>query len=291
MTDPLMGHVLEYATLGWLVIPLWSVAVPDPLEAPVCTCPRGRQCTSPGKHPRLPHGVLEASSEPAQLGEWWQRWPDANVGIATGPRSGIYVVDLDGPAAVEAWAATGIPSGWQSRTGNGVHHVYALADDLPNTAGKIAVGIDTRGAGGYIVAPPSVHYRRLDRYAWIHRDGTAPPALPDAVRAAVTPTMATAARPPTVRFGESSAYARGVLRHALERVGKAGEGTRNETLTKEAFLLGQWIGGGELDPSGVAEALERAHPTPCDVPKVRSTILRSLRDGAGYPRTKADENP
>lgn len=291
MSDPLMAQVLEYAALGWCVIPLWSVTVPDQLEAPICTCPKGRQCTSPGKHPRLLHGVLEASAHAPTIADWWQQWPDANVGIATGPRSGIYVVDLDGPKAVEAWAATGIPPGWQSRTGNGLHHVYATAEDLPNTAGKIATGIDTRGAGGYIVAPPSVHYRRLDRYAWISRSGLGPPALPDAVRAAVTPTMATPTRAPTVRFGESTPYARGVLRHALERLGAAGEGTRNQTLTKEAFLLGQWIGGGELDPSGIAEALERAHPTPCDTSKVRSTITRSLRDGAGYPRTKDDESP
>lgn len=288
MTDPLLGQVLEYAALGWCVIPLWSIAVPDPLEAPVCTCPKGRQCTSPGKHPRLPHGVLEASADAAQLGEWWAAWPDANVGIATGPRSGIYVVDLDGPAAVKAWADLGFPMGWQSRTGNGVHHIYSVADDLPNTAGKIAAGVDTRGAGGYIVAPPSVHYRALDRYAWISRDGLGPPPLPDAVRLAVTPTMQTPSRPPTVRFGESTAYAKGVLRHALGRVAQAGQGTRNETLAKEAFVLGQWIGGGELDPSGVAEALENAS-TDDDRSKVRSTVLRQLREGAAYPRTKDDE--
>jgi hypothetical protein len=289
MTDPL-PEVMIYAALGWCVLPLWSIVVPDPLEAPECTCPRGRLCTSPGKHPRLPHGVLEASSDAATLQDWWQRWPDANVGVATGPRSGIYVVDLDGPKAIEAWAATGIASGWQSRTGNGLHHVYSVADDLPNTAGKIAAGIDTRGAGGYIVAPPSVHYRRLDRYTWILRDGVAPPELPAAVRAAVTPSLHTPTRPPTVRFGESTPYARGVLRHALERLGSAPEGERNETLNREAFLIGQWVGGGELDPAGIALALEHAHPTPCDLAKVRSTIKRSLVDGAQFPRVRSDDD-
>lgn len=283
------ADAINYGRLGWRVLPLWSVAWPDPLEDPLCTCPRGRSCASPGKHPRLAHGVLEASADPVRIAAWWAEWPDANVGIATGPESGIYVVDLDGPAAVEAYRELGFPEGWQSRTGSGVHHLFSLADALPNTAGKIAAGIDTRGAGGYIVAPPSVHYKRLARYEWIARAGDAPPALPDVIRAAVTPSMQTPSRPPTVTFGASSAYAKGVLRHALERLGSCPDGTRNETLNRESFLLGQWIGGGELDPSGIALALEQAHPTPCDVAKVRSTIKRSLVDGCQHPRTKADE--
>lgn len=283
------AEALSYGRIGWRVIPLWSVVWPDPLEPPLCTCPKGRACSSPGKHPRLRHGLLEASSVLETIASWWEHWPDANVGVATGPESGIYVVDLDGPAAVEAWAALKMPAGWQSRTGNGMHHVYTLLDPLPNTAGKIAAGIDTRGAGGYIVAPPSVHYRHLRRYEWISREGERPPALPDVIRAAVTPQISTPARPPSITFGESTPYAKGVLKHALERLGAAPQGERNETLNREAFLLGQWIGGGELDPTGVAAALEHAHPRPCDESKVRSTIRRSLTDGAGHPRTKADE--
>lgn len=287
------AEAIRYGALGWRVLPLWSVAWPDPLESPVCTCPRGRSCASPGKHPRLPHGVLEASSDPIVIAAWWVRWPDANVGIATGPESGLYVVDLDGPEAVEAWQQVSggmpAPDSWIVRTGSGQHHYYSCAESLPNTAGKVARGIDTRGAGGYVVAPPSVHYKRLTRYEWIARNGERPPPVPPIVLEAVTPSMQTPTRPPTVTFGASTAYAKGVLKHALERLSSAPEGQRNETLNREAFLLGQWIGGGELDPAGVALALEQAHPTPCNVPKVRSTISRSLVDGAQHPRTKADE--
>lgn len=279
----------EYVALGWRVLPLWSITWDDPLAPARCTCPRGAACTSPGKHPRLPHGVLEASSSILDVADWWNRWPDANVGLATGPESGIYVVDLDGPAAIAAYESLGFPRGWQSKTGNGMHHVYTLRDALPNTAGKIAGGIDTRGRGGYIVAPPSLHYS-MRHYEWVHREGTIPPELPDVIRAAVAPSMTTTARAPTVRFGESTPYAKGVLRHALERLSAAPEGERNERLVREAFLLGQWIGGGELDPSGIASALEAAHPVPCDASKVRSTISRSLVDGAQFPRNRKDES-
>lgn len=283
----MISAALEYGALGWRVLPLWTVAL-DGLEL-ACTCPKGAGCASPGKHPRLLHGVLEASAEAATITAWWERWPDANIGIATGPESGIYVVDLDGPDAIEAWTGLGIPAGWQARTGNGMHLVYALQTVLPNTHWKLGRGIDTRGAGGYIVAPPSLH-RTGRRYRWIERDGAAPPPLSAALVEALAPRIATPARPPSVRLGESTPYARGVLRHALERLGRAGEGTRNSTLNDEAFLLGQWIGGGELDPSGIAAALEAAHPRPCDDGKVRSTIQRALVDGAQYPRTKADDD-
>lgn len=283
----MIESVLPYCDLGWRVLPLWSIHF-DGIETR-CTCPRGAACSSPGKHPRLPHGVLEASADAHQVDRWWTQWPDANVGLATGPSSGIYVVDLDGPDAIEAWGALGLPGGWTSRTGNGLHHVYSLRDvSLPNTHWKLGKGIDTRGDGGYIVAPPSIH-RTLRLYAWEEREGDAPPPLSPALLEALTPSQSTPAAPATIRYGESTPYAKGVLRHALERLSAAPEGTRNETLNSEAFLLGQWVAGGELDPSGIAEALEHAHPRPCDSSKVRSTIQRGLRDGASYPRTKADE--
>lgn len=279
-------EALSYGRLGWRVLPLWSITF-DGLETR-CTCPKGSACSSPGKHPRLPHGVLEARAEVEQIRAWWDRWPDANVGLATGPESGIYVVDLDGPDAIAAWDETGFPSGWTSRTGNGLHHVYTLREPLPNTHWKLGAGIDTRGAGGYIVAPPSLH-RTLRRYTWERREGDAPPVLPNVIRSAVTPSIDTPPAPATIRYGESTPYAKGVLRNALARLSSAPEGARNSSLNDEAFLLGQWVAGGELDPSGIAEALAAAHPRPCDEKKVRSTIARALRDGASFPKTKATE--
>jgi hypothetical protein len=285
-------EALAYGRLGWKVLPLWSVTWPDPLEAPLCTCPRGRECTSPGKHPRLAHGVLEASAVEATILDWWTRWPDANVGVATGSASGIYVIDLDGPRAVEAWKEMleRIPAGWTSRTGSGVHHVYSLSGSmLPNSAGKLGAGIDTRGENGYIVAPPSVHYRALTRYQWLERAGDAPPPLPSLLRSELTPRLATPPQQANITFGDSTSYAMGVLKGAVGRIRQAGEGKRNSTLNDEAFLIGQWVAGGELNPIGVAEVLEQASTDP-DRGKVRSTVRRALVDGAQYPRTKADDD-
>lgn len=275
----------SYAARGWRVFPLHSLR-PDGLDL-VCTCGKAG-CSSAGKHPRLAHGVLEASTDPLVVAGWWGRWPDANVGLATGVGSGLYVIDLDGPEAVEAWDALGLPTGWRSITGNGLHLVYSIAEPLPSTHWKLARGIDTRGDGGYIVAPPSRH-RSGRVYAWEPglRLAGHPPALPPALRDALTPTLATPPAPATVTLGGSTQYGSGVLRHALERIHAAPKGTRNETLNEEAFLIGQFVAGGEIDPQGIAAIVEEAS-TDDDRKKVRTTVARGLRDGANYPR-KAPE--
>jgi hypothetical protein len=271
---------LRYAELGWAVFPLHSCTT-DGLDV-VCTCGRA-DCTSVGKHPRVRQGVKEATTNADQVEAWWRQWPDANIGLATGPPSGIYVVDLDGPEAIAAWRELGADDGaWISRTGNGEHHVYAATDALPSTHWKIARGIDTRGAGGYIVAPPSLH-RTGRRYAWVEPVVKPMGPLPELVRAAVTPSMATAAGPPELRFGSTSKYGQGVLKNAVERIRIAGEGTRNSTLNDESFLVGQFIAGGEIDPTGVQALLEQAS-TDTDRKKVRTTAARGLRDGANFPR-------
>ena len=148
----------EYAALGWRVIPLHSRAARD------CSCSHAR-CESPAKHPRTPRGLKDASSDPATVREWWRRWPDANIGILTGPESGILVLDVDGKLGEQALielARRGcrLPDTFTVRTGGGGQHVYFLwpeGADVRNSQSKIAPGLDIRGQGGYVVAPPSLH--------------------------------------------------------------------------------------------------------------------------------------
>lgn len=70
---------LVYATeYGWRVFPLHSTD-----DAGMCSCGNA-ECGGPGKHPRTSRGCLDASTDAAQIRAWWERWSDANVGIATG---------------------------------------------------------------------------------------------------------------------------------------------------------------------------------------------------------------
>ena len=84
-TEPsTLEAALSYARKGWQVLPLHSIR-PDG----GCTC-GNPGCGSPGKHPRTQHGVKDATTDEKLIRTWWSRWPDANVGVATGPASGIW---------------------------------------------------------------------------------------------------------------------------------------------------------------------------------------------------------
>ena len=60
-----------------------------------CSC-GNHDCKKVGKHPRTAHGLTDASTDATIIRDWWERWPAANVGIATGPESGVFVLDVDG---------------------------------------------------------------------------------------------------------------------------------------------------------------------------------------------------
>ncbi|MDF1490208.1 bifunctional DNA primase/polymerase [Tessaracoccus caeni] len=122
-------------------------------------------CLVEGKRPLTRRGFLDASSDPEQVAAWWSRTPNANIGIPTGAASGVVVVDVDvhGPRdgrvayqrATDAGLVDG--AGLLVRTPTGGAHVY-----FPATPGReqrswqaADVGVDFRGDGGYIIAPPS----------------------------------------------------------------------------------------------------------------------------------------
>lgn len=96
-----------------------------------------------------------------ELAAWWITWPDANVGIVTGAISGAVVIDLDTAEAkdklkelVPSFDLSAVP---RSRTGKGWQLFFKHPGvAVPNRAGVIP-GLDVRGDGGYVVAPPSIH--------------------------------------------------------------------------------------------------------------------------------------
>lgn len=103
---------------------------------------------------------------------WYRRWPDANVAIVTGGVSGLVVVDIDpahggAQSLVELEREHGpLPPTVEATTGGGGRHLYFVhpGGELRNKVG-LAAGIDLRGDGGYIVAPPSLHVSGR-RYRW-----------------------------------------------------------------------------------------------------------------------------
>lgn len=152
-TGDVRSAALEYASRGWRVLPLHSVA------GGVCSCGRP-DCESPGKHPRTRNGSRGASNNPIVVADWWESWPDSNIGIATGKESGIVVVDVDGPTDLE------FPESATVKTGRGYQIYYEATGDVSNSAKKLDDNVDVRGEGGYVVAPPSIHANGT-QYAWV----------------------------------------------------------------------------------------------------------------------------
>lgn len=152
------ASALTYARWGWRVFPLHTP------RGSGCSC-GSATCGNAGKHPRTRHGFKEATTDDAQIAAWWSEWPDANVGIATGPESGILVLDVDprnggDDSFDELIDRIGpLPETPEVLTGGGGRHLFfrwpAGVDAL--RAKPIGQGIDIKGAGGYVVAAPSLH--------------------------------------------------------------------------------------------------------------------------------------
>ncbi len=131
-----------------------------------CSCGKPN-CPNPGKHPRCEHGCNDATSDEKQIRAWWTDWPKANIGIATG--NGLLVLDIDprhggDESLVQLKADYGqLPDTPCVITGGGGRHFYFTGDG-PTRAG-VYPGVDLRGRGGYVVAPPSNHASGR-KYVW-----------------------------------------------------------------------------------------------------------------------------
>ncbi len=129
-----------------------------------------------GKQPLTQNGCKDASIDLKQINAWWDKHPDANIGIATGYISGgLFAIDLDvdedkginGYETLKHWERENgtFPDSWLSITGRGGYHfLYWSLEHVGNRV-NILEGIDIRGEGGYIVAPPSIHPNGK-RYEW-----------------------------------------------------------------------------------------------------------------------------
>jgi len=160
----------DYAQQGLSVFPLHHVATS------ACSCGKSG-CTSPAKHPRTKKGLKNATVEQGKIDWWWRRWQLANIGIRTGAVSGIVVIDIDprhgGNKSLDALTAEygQLPVTVESKTGDGTHFAFQHPGVKIRNRTNFRPGIDVRGDGGYIVAPPSMHINGR-RYAWV--SGQAP---------------------------------------------------------------------------------------------------------------------
>lgn len=201
----------------------------------------------------------EATADPDRIAAWWQANPDANIGIACGVGSGLVVVDIDDLEALQGLRARGpLPETLTARTPRGGLHLYYRhpGGQVPNTAGLLAPKVDTRGDGGYVVAPPSTLPN--GRYTWmVERDlAPLPQWIVEASRRTHNPVADdTFAGTPQGELGDR--WGATVLERELAGLVAAGEGVRNDTLYHATLKVAGASKGGHVDEGAARRQLEQ----------------------------------
>jgi len=253
MNDTLAAALAYAADHGLRVLPVYAVS-----ESGACDCGRP-ECPSAGKHPAIDEWPERATTDPETIRTWFRR--RRNVGIATG--RGLLVLDID--LGGEEWLRQqAVPLTWSARTGSGgLHYYFRLPPgvELRDTAGKLAAGVDTRGDGGMVVAPPSVSGRGL--YEW--------QTAPGEVDLAPIPAWLL-----TRLLELASGSERSPVRDLPETIPT---GQRNEALARVAGAL--WRPG-VLSESALAASLQAVNRERCEPPLPADEVARIAASVSRY---------
>lgn len=314
-----------YAQRGWHVLPVHWIT-----DQEQCSClpaPWAPSCASAGKHPIDAQWPDTASTDPYAIVQWWAaEYPRANIGIATGTRSGIFVLDVDtgahsdntpkqGLASLESLTHQygALPDTFTVRTGSGgVQFYFLLPEALKIKSTSTALGtahpdIDTRGEGGQVVAPPSISSK--GRYT-VERDvppvaapewllellksaGTATPlhTLNGHTHGQQSPPEGTAGGSPGAAAhstGPAPSWVPKALEERAEEIRTAPRGRANEINNRVGYMIGQYVGSGWLSREA-AEALviDAAQKRVPPNREAPFTLRRALNQGVQHPYTPA----
>ena len=160
---PMRDAALEYAQRGWWVFP-----------AP----PGQKKSYKSEEHSGAKWGK---TTDPEEIRRDFRKWPDANVAIVTGAASGIFVLEadtidghgVDGLASIRALETEHgpLPETLMAVSPSGSVHRYfkhpSAGLKVWSRSGKIAPGVDVKGDGGMVIAPPSVK-PGAGRYRWLN---------------------------------------------------------------------------------------------------------------------------
>ena len=220
------------------------------------------------KLPLLSRWQERASLDLEIVTDWWRRWPDAGIGIATGPASGVIVVDVDAQhggdhtyAALEREHGK-TPATWRCLTPSGGVHLY-----VRHPGGTIAIraglwpGIDLRADGGYVCAAPTV---LADRRGYVWEHGHAPHEL--APIAAPAWLLSALGKTTTARTARTADHWQRLIADG------ASEGRRNHDVAKLAgYLLRRHV-----DPHAALELVRAWNASRCRPPLADGELVRTV---------------
>jgi hypothetical protein len=281
---------LQYARGGWTVFPACA------------SVKKSHKCAD-----RSNGAKWGATSDPAEIRRDFSRWPNARIGVPTGKINGIVVIEtdtvaghgVDGSIALRELEAKyrALPVTLQAISPSGSVHHYLKhpggSIKIKTTASELGDGVDVRGDGGMVIAPPSINPDGR-AYRWLNSLPVAP--MPtwlveltrDKPRTISERAVAEIARP----CSASNAYGTAALEAEIAVLANAAPGTRNHTLNRCGFRLYQLVAGGELDDGLVRHRLIDASfrnglAKDDGMHSVLKTIESARNAGLQFPRSRS----
>lgn len=269
----------SYAARGWQIVKLWGVQEPA-----VCTCWKGKDCATPGKHPVGEQWQLRTTSDENEVLSWFDGDKPVNIGLLLGPRSGVVDVELDGPEAKEAWDNLGLGEIWTPTytAGRGPHRLFKWDESLPAVAVRKVMGIEVRiGNGGNAaqsVIPPSTHHTGK-LYEWV------PGMSPDEVELQPLPERLVNLLWNDDGSGQRIGTGRKPARLVLQQPVKSGE--RNEEVRRfairEAFRSGPDLDN-ELEQQDLLVKVRMVNLVQCKPPMDDDEVVAIFRSAISFVR-------
>lgn len=273
---------LDYAARGWPVFP----------------------CNSLNKSPLVHGGFNAASTDRSTIEQWWTQTPDAMIGMPTGARTDVWVLDVDDPEAFAPWAAM-IPPTRKVMTGKGFHFHFRHNSDVRNAQRNPKrgwpfpelPGAEVRGEGGYVILPPSRHPSGC-HYAWAESCDpvTAPAELLGIVSRQDRPArkLPSQNRTPILapKCSQDTPYGIKALEGEAQAITQALDGEQEAALNGAALKIGAIVAGGRLSWTTARDTLITAglampsynpgDPWTADV--ITTKVERGLIAGGKTPR-------
>lgn len=238
-----------------------------------------------GKAPLTEHGCKDATTDIGQIVQWWERWPDANIGIATGAGDRpLCVLDVDvnhdlgkyGDETLDELLKQygQLPETWLCLTGGGGLHYYFFCNDPALTIGaNVLPGLDFRGRGGYVVAPPSLH-ESGNRYEWEASndpsDGAVPAEIPSWLH---------------------DLLIQGKRKDEKKAPNNAPESVTQGSRNQEMFRLACSLRAKGLTVEEITAAMMKANETRCNPPLSTREIESICKSAGRYERGKGSAAP
>ena len=243
------------------------------------------------KEPLTPHGFHDGTIDEATIREWFTKWPHAEIGWAL--PTAVVVLDLDnkpgrnGKRALVEKSMAPLAAKTSAVTPSGGEHHFYLADNIAyrNCNDEVAVGVDVKTGGGYVILPAPGNGRRWSSCAALT---PLPDDLKELLGVAVRIDEPEESAGPAKAYRGRTPFETNRLNELLDTIRFARQGERETVRHRACFIAGQYIAGGAFAAGQTENALAEATQRNSDKFKTLDAIMKAVRKsiarGQKFPR-------